>query len=535
MTIKNYTAGETIYREGEMPSAAYMVLSGEVELLNGSAIPRKVNKGDLFGEVNLIRAMPMHETATAKSDVSIRLLTEDQLEKLVYDSPLEVQKIIMNLAHSTELVAVKNTPLKVEEEKAPIGSTERFADAVAKATQQLETRCTQMEKMIRSLAGIEGAGEIQEEKALPEAALKDLRDMGPITPLLNDPTVNDVLINSTRNVYVERNGLLEKTSIQYKNDAEVQALADKIVTLVGRKLDRRRPIADARLLDGSRVNIIAPPLSVDGTTISIRKFSTKKLTVDSMKQQHNVSEQLGEFLKSLAKCKLNIIISGGTGSGKTTLLNAVSQFIDHNERIVTVEDAAELQLQQPHVVRLETRPPTSVRSKYEEVTIRDLVRNALRMRPDRIIVGEVRGPEAFDMMQAMNTGHEGSLTTIHANHPRDCLSRLENMINMADMNIPLKSMRYQIASAIQVIVQISRMRDGHRRITHVSEIVGMEGDMITMHDLFNFIIDGEDDKGHTVGHFKWTGIMPRFLRRIAYYGETDRIEKALGVKMPKKF
>jgi pilus assembly protein CpaF len=273
---------------------------------------------------------------------------------------------------------------------------------------------------------------------------------------------------------------------------------------------------------------------VDGTCISIRKFSKRVITLEQMAEKGNVSPQLAEFLKVIGKCRLNIIVSGGTGSGKTTLLNAVSQYIDDSERVVTIEDAAELKLQQQHVVRLETKPVTFDRGvREEEVPIRDLVKNALRMRPDRIIVGEVRGAEAFDMMQAMNTGHEGSLTTIHANHPRDCLARLENMINMAHLNLPVSSIRQQVSSAINLIVQISRMRDGQRRVTFVSEIVGMEGEIITMQDLYAYQIKGENADGTLAGSFQWSGIMPRFLRRVAYYGELQRLEAALGVQLPK--
>lgn len=358
-------------------------------------------------------------------------------------------------------------------------------------------------------------------------------DAGPIGPLLADETVTDILINGPQAVFVERRGKLEHTDVKFPNEEAVLDLAHKIVEAVGRKLDPARPLVDARLLDGSRVNVIAPPLAVDGTSISIRKFSRKEITLDAMKETHNVSEAMGEFLKVCGKCRINIIISGGTGSGKTTLLNAISRHIESTERVVTIEDAAELQLQQPHVVRLETKPPMPGMDPSEEVSIRDLLKNALRMRPDRIIVGEVRGAEAFDMMQAMNTGHEGSLATVHANHPRDALARLENMISMANLNIPPKSIRAQIASAVHLIVQISRMRDGVRRVTFISEIVGMENEIITMHDLFAFQTEGENADGSIKGSFKWTGIMPRFVRRVAYYGEQERLEKALGVKLPK--
>ncbi len=409
-------------------------------------------------------------------------------------------------------------------------------ESLARMTQLLEQRCEQLEEKIKRIAPEPSAdeGDISSSYMVMTQELIDkLSNLGPLNPLMADDTINDVLINGHDSVFVERNGLLEKTDVKFPADSDVFALANHIARTVGRRIDPRRPLVDARLLDGSRVNIIAPPLAVDGTSISIRKFSKKKVTLDVMKDQKNTSEGLSEFLKVVGRCRLNIVISGGTGSGKTTLLNAVSQHIDTAERIVTIEDAAELQLQQPHVIRLETKPHHMGMRPGEEVSMRDLVKNALRMRPDRIIVGEVRGSEAFDMMQAMNTGHEGSLTTVHANHPRDALSRLENMIGMTDMQIPMKSLRYQIASALHLIIQVSRMRDGKRRITFVSEVVGMEGDIITMHDLFNFVTQGETDKGELIGEFKWSGIMPRFVRRIAYYGELSRLEAAFGVKLPK--
>jgi pilus assembly protein CpaF len=360
-----------------------------------------------------------------------------------------------------------------------------------------------------------------------------MEETRPIRHLLVDENINDILVNGPKDVFIERQGKLEKTNVTFAKDEDVFRLAEKIVMLVGRKLNRHRPLIDARLQDGSRVNIIAPPLAVDGTSISIRKFPTRRLTLDIMREQKNMSASVCEFLKIIARCRINILVSGGTGSGKTTLLNAMVDHIDHTERLVTIEDAVELRPRQPDIVRLETRPTTAGIKASEQVTMRDLVRNALRMRPDRIIVGEVRGEEAFDMLQAMNTGHEGSLTTIHANHPRDALSRLENMVNMANVNLPNKALRYQIASALQVVIQVSRMRDGHRRITHISEIVGMEGEMVTMHDLFNFVVEREDDKGNLSGSFKWAGIMPRFVRRIAYYGELKHLEEALGVALPK--
>lgn len=364
--------------------------------------------------------------------------------------------------------------------------------------------------------------------------VSQLKSFGPLQPLLEDDSINDILINGAHDIYLERNGKLEKSSITFPDEASVYALAEQIAKTVGRTLDKRRPLVDARLLDGSRVNIIAPPLAVDYTTISIRKFAKKKITLEKMAEQGNMSPQLATILRCCAGSKLNIIISGGTGAGKTTLLNAMSDGIAANERIVTIEDSAELKLSQPHVVRLETKPFDISRGHNEEVNTRDLVRNALRMRPDRIVVGEVRGAEAFDMLQAMNTGHEGSMTTIHANHPRDCLARMENMVMTANLGLPSLAIRQQIASAVNLIVQISRMRDGRRRITQVTEVVGMEGDVITMQDLFTFVPDGRHDAdGSLSGRFKWSGIIPRFIRRVAYWGHQDAIAKALGVELPR--
>ncbi len=371
------------------------------------------------------------------------------------------------------------------------------------------------------------------EKPMPTTNWSTIKNLGPILPLLNDETINDILINNHKEIYVERKGKLEKTDISFVDEAALREMAQSIVAAVGRELDPNRPLVDARLMDGSRVNVISQPLAVDGTSISIRKFSRRKITLDDMAAQGNMSVAMAEFLKIVSHCRMNIIICGGTGSGKTTLMNALTRHISDSERIVTIEDAAELQLQQPHVVRLETKPLTVGADPAEEVSIRDLVKNALRMRPDRIIVGEVRGSEAFDMMQAMNTGHEGSLTTIHANHPRDGMARLENMISMANLHIPPRSLRAQIVSAVHLMVQISRMRDGMRRITYVSEIIGMEGDVITMNDLFQFVSEGDGDDGKIKGHFQWTGILPRCLKRVSYYGELDKLAKALGIKIPK--
>lgn len=365
-----------------------------------------------------------------------------------------------------------------------------------------------------------------EQIQLVDLLLDDMLGFGPLEPLLADERVTDIMVNGPDKVYVERDGKLERTDVRFRNHDHVMNICTRIVSFVGRRVDESSPLVDARLPDGSRVNIIIPPLAIDGASISIRKFSEKKITLDIMARQQNMSEAMCRVLKIAARSRLNILISGGTGSGKTTLLNALSQMIDSGERIVTIEDAAELQLQQPHVVRLETRPPNL--EGQGEITMRDLVKNALRMRPDRIILGEVRGSEAVDMLQAMNTGHDGSLGTIHANNPREALTRLENMISMAGINLPAKASRAQIASAIHMIVQVQRMRDGMRRITHITEVVGMEGDIITTQDLFTYVFEGEDGNGKLKGRFQSTGLRPHFTPEAAYFGLDKALLEAIG-------
>lgn len=365
-----------------------------------------------------------------------------------------------------------------------------------------------------------------EREELVEQMLDDMLGLGPLEPLLADDSVTDIMVNGAKQVYVERKGKLELTETQFRDNNHVMTVAQRIVTGVGRRVDESTPLVDARLKDGSRVNIIIPPLAIDGASISIRKFSKKKISLDIMEKQNNISPQMATVLRVASRSRLNIVISGGTGSGKTTLLNALSQMIDVNERIVTIEDAAELQLQQPHVVRLETRPANL--EGDGEITMRDLVKNSLRMRPDRIILGEVRGAEAMDMLQAMNTGHDGSLATCHANRPREALMRLENMVSMGALSLPSKAVKQQIASAVHLIVQISRMRDGMRRITYISEIVGMEGEVITMQDLFTFQYRGEDENGKIIGDFVCTGVRPHFLSRAAYYGLDKELMEAMS-------
>ncbi len=355
-----------------------------------------------------------------------------------------------------------------------------------------------------------------EQRELVEALVADMLGLGPLEPLIADETITDIMVNGPKQVYVERRGKLELTEVTFRDSAHLMNICSKIVTRIGRRIDESRPLVDARLPDGSRVNIIIPPLAIDGASISIRKFSKKSITLDTMAANNSISPAMATILKIAARCRLNILISGGTGSGKTTLLNALSRLIDSTERTVTIEDAAELQLQQPHVVRLETR--TANLEGTGEINMRALLKNALRMRPDRIIIGECRGEEALDMLQAMNTGHDGSMSTIHANNPREALTRLENMIGMAGINLPSKAMRTQIASAVHLICQVNRMRDGQRRVTQITEVVGMEGDIITTQDLFTFLYEGEDSDGKLRGSYQPGGIRPAFLPRAEYYG-----------------
>jgi pilus assembly protein CpaF len=365
-----------------------------------------------------------------------------------------------------------------------------------------------------------------EQRDLVTVLLDDMLGLGPIEPLLADDTVSDIMVNGPKQVYVERRGKLELTDVAFRDNAHVMSVATRIVTQIGRRIDESTPLVDARLADGSRVNIIAPPLAIDGTAISIRKFSKKTITLDSMAKSGSISPEMAVVLKIASRSRLNILISGGTGSGKTTTLNAMSQMIDEGERICTIEDAAELQLQQPHVVRLETRPP-NLEGKGE-ITMRDLVKNTLRMRPDRIIVGEIRGGEALDMLQAMNTGHDGSLCTIHANRPREALTRLENLVGMSTATLPAKAVRQQIAAAVHMVLQVSRMRDGQRRITAITEIVGMEGDIITTQDLFTFQFEGEGPDGKLQGSFKSSGLRPHFVTKAEYYGLDRALLEAVG-------
>ena len=355
-----------------------------------------------------------------------------------------------------------------------------------------------------------------ERKQLVADVLDELLGLGPLEPLLKDPTITDILVNGYDRVFVERFGQLETSPVRFKDEKHLVRIIQKIVSAVGRRVDESAPLVDARLADGSRVNAVVPPLALDGSLLSIRKFAKVPISMDRLVEIGSIPAQVAEVLKAVVKARQNVLISGGTGSGKTTMLNAMSAFIDNRERIVTIEDSAELQLQQEHVARLETRP-ANIEGKGE-ITQRDLVKNALRMRPDRIIVGEVRAGEAFDMLQAMNTGHDGSMTTVHANTARDALSRVEQMVGMSGIDIPARSARSQIASAIHVVLQISRLSDGRRKLISLSEVTGMEGEVITMQEIFRFRQTGVSADGQVLGKFEATGIRPRFVEQVMSHG-----------------
>lgn len=372
---------------------------------------------------------------------------------------------------------------------------------------------TLVERLLQEEGSALNAGE---RKEIVQDIQNEVLGLGPLEPLLADPTVSDILVNTYKQVYIERFGKLERTDVRFASNEHLMKIIDKIVSRIGRRIDESSPMVDARLPDGSRVNAIIPPLALDGPLVSIRRFSVVPLQMDDLVRFKSVTPEMAELLAGMVHSRLNLLISGGTGSGKTTLLNILSGFIPHSERIITVEDAAELQLQQPHVVRLETRP-ANIEGKGE-VTQRTLVRNCLRMRPDRIIVGEVRGAEVLDMLQAMNTGHEGSMTTIHSNSARDAITRMENMLSMAGMSLPPKAMRQQISSAISVVMQISRLSDGKRKMVSLQEITGMEGDIVTMQEIYTFHQTGIAADGAVLGHFRATGIRPKFLERLRANG-----------------
>jgi pilus assembly protein CpaF len=390
-------------------------------------------------------------------------------------------------------------------------------DATAVASLQPERLLVEVERLISDLATerrVQLNG--REQRQLATELVDDMLGLGPLEPLLLDETINDIMVNGPDHTFVERNGKLVQVPVRFRDWTHLTNICQRIAAQVGRRVDEASPMVDARLKDGSRVNIILPPLAIDGPSLSIRKFSKKPIDFEKLISYGSLTPAIARILEIAARCRLNIIVSGGTGSGKTTMMNAMSRFIDAAERVITVEDAAELQLQQPHVVRLETRP-ASLEGKGE-VNARDLVRNALRMRPDRIIIGEVRGAEAFDMLQAMNTGHDGSMSTIHANNTRDALSRIENMVQMSSMGLSPKAIRTQVVAAVNMIVQVERQRDGGRRVTQVTEIAGMEGETQLLNDIFKFEVTGESATGKLIGRYEVSRIRSTFSERLQYFG-----------------
>ena len=436
------------------------------------------SRGKVFNKL-----APQANESITQDEVEARILDPQEMEwkKLTYEALLEVMdlSLISTIAEKDARAQIRTISAKLlEDSAAPLSRIQR----------QQVIRCIE----------------------------DDVMGLGPLEPLLADKSISDILVNGANQVYVERRGKLEATDVRFNDDRQLMGIIDRIVSAVGRRIDESSPMVDARLADGSRVNVIIPPLALDGPMLSIRRFAVELLTIDNLIELGSLTTEAAQLLEAIVKNRMNILVSGGTGAGKTTLLNLLSGFIPEDERIITIEDSAELQLQQPHVVRLETRP-ANIEGKGA-IPARELVRNSLRMRPERIIVGEVRGAEALDMLQAMNTGHDGSLTTIHANTPRDALSRVENMVAMTGIQFPIKSLRAQIASAINIVVQIERQEDGRRRIVSIQEINGMEGDIITMSELFKFNRQGMDENNNVIGELEPTGIIPSFHKELARKG-----------------
>jgi pilus assembly protein CpaF len=434
-------------------------------------------------------------------------------------APARVEPVIQERRHSEEYYDVKTTVFNALIDTIDLTQLAKLEAAAAREEiRDIVGEIIQIKSVVMSIA---------EQEELLEDICNDVLGYGPLEPLLARDDIADIMVNGASTTYIEVGGKVQRTGVRFADNAQLMNICQRIVSQVGRRVDESSPICDARLPDGSRVNVIAPPLAIDGPTLTIRKFKKDRLRLEQLVKFKSISPEAKIILEIIGRVRCNVLISGGTGSGKTTLLNCLTGSIDHDERIITCEDSAELQLQQPHVVRLETRPPNL--EGEGEITMRDLVKNCLRMRPERIIVGEVRGPEAFDLLQAMNTGHDGSMGTLHANSPREAISRLESMIMMGGYALPVKTIREMITGSIDIIVQASRLRDGSRKITHITEVIGMEGDVVTLQNLIVFDITGEDANGKITGVHRSTGIArPRFWERAEYYGETSRLAQALA-------
>ena len=434
-------------------------------------------------------------------------------------APAKADPVVQERRHSEEYYDVKTTVFNALIDTIDLTQLAKLESAAAREEiRDIVSEIIQIKNVVMSIA---------EQEELLEDICNDVLGYGPLEPLLARDDIADIMVNGATTTYIEVAGKVQKTSMRFADNAQLMNICQRIVSQVGRRVDESSPICDARLPDGSRVNVIAPPLAIDGPALTIRKFKKDRLTLDQLVKYKSISPEAKTLLQIIGRVRCNVLISGGTGSGKTTLLNCLTGSIDHDERIITCEDSAELQLQQPHVVRLETRPPNL--EGEGEITMRDLVRNCLRMRPERIIVGEVRGPEAFDLLQAMNTGHDGSMGTLHANSPREAISRLESMIMMGGFQLPPKTIREMITGSIDVIIQAARLRDGSRKVTHITEVVGMEGEVVTLQNLLVFEITGEDAHGKIIGRHRSTGIArPRFWDRAEYFGESARLAQALA-------
>jgi pilus assembly protein CpaF len=454
-------------------------------------------------------------------DAAVQPVVENEPEAV--HAPVQVRKPTQVPATANPEKAEQYYSLKKEIFSALIATI----DVAALSNMDGEQARKEIGAIINDIVAAKKAGiSMAEQNELLSDICNDILGYGPLEPLLARDDIADIMVNGANQVFIEVNGRVQETGIRFRDNEQLLNICQRIVSQVGRRVDESSPICDARLGDGSRVNVIAPPLAIDGPTLTIRKFKKEKLTLDQLVRFGSISPEGAEVLKIIGRVRCNVLISGGTGSGKTTLLNCLTGYIEHGERVITCEDAAELQLQQPHVVRLETRPPNI--EGQGEITMRNLVKNCLRMRPERIIVGEVRGPEAFDLLQAMNTGHDGSMGTLHANSPREAMARVEAMITMGGSSLPAKTIREMLVSSVDVIVQAARLRDGSRRITHITEVLGMEGDVITTQDLFVYDILGEDEKGNIIGRHRSTGIgRPAFWDRARYYGEEARLAAAL--------
>lgn len=498
---------------------------------------RKMSRNDVISTIEALITELMASNEIQINDLERRDLVTVLLNDLLTTSSQEEDEVPVE--GEAEKPKAKKAPKKKDEQKNQASQESimeaknrlqplllEYIDAAAANEMERSELAEQVSEAVNELMIQEKINlNLREQRELVNMLLHDMLGLGPLEPLLEDESVTEIMVNGPKQVYIEREGKLQLSDVTFRDNQHLMNICTRIVTAVGRRVDETTPICDARLADGSRVNIIIPPLAIDGSSISIRKFAKQKITLDKMISFGSMSTKMGTVLKIASACRLNVLISGGTGSGKTTMLNALSRMIDVGERVVTIEDTAELQMQQPHVVRLETRP-ANLEGKGE-ISMRDLVKNALRMRPDRIILGEVRGAEAFDVLQAMNTGHDGSMCTLHANNPREALTRMENMIGMADLKLPIKAVREQIAGAVDLVVQVSRMRDGGRRCCAITEVVGMEGDVITTQDLFLYEFTGEDADGNLTGNFRSTGVRPYFMEKAEYYGLHKALMEAL--------